>query len=142
MTISKHTRFEVLRRDGFACRYCGSSAPADFLHVDHVIPRHHGGTDNAWNLTASCSDCNLGKSSGIPDDATIASVRADETSYRSSQPGGRFIIACISCGKPIDTSEDEPPGVPRDCSVCNEIICAAYDAGAGILRRPTLSVVR
>lgn len=142
MAIGKRVRFEVLRRDNFTCRYCGVHAGADFLHVDHVIPRHLGGTNDAWNLTAACSDCNLGKSSGIPDDSTIAAVRADQAAHTASSQGGRYVIGCTSCGRPVDTSEDEPRGIARDCAACNEIICAAYEAGAGIARRPILTVVR
>lgn len=54
-------RFEILKRDGFACHYCGRRAPTVVLHVDHLIPRNAGGTDDPDNLIASCSTCNLGK---------------------------------------------------------------------------------
>lgn len=36
MAVSKRTRFEVLRRDDFTCRYCRSKDSE--LHVDHVTP--------------------------------------------------------------------------------------------------------
>lgn len=36
MAVSKRTRFEVLRRDGHICQYCGEKAPDVTLHVDHV----------------------------------------------------------------------------------------------------------
>lgn len=54
-------RFEVLKRDGFACRYCGRKAPEVTLHVDHVVPRAKGGSDDPSNLVAACSACNQGK---------------------------------------------------------------------------------
>ena len=40
MAVSKRTRYEVLRRDNHACRYCGASAPDAKLTVDHVLPVH------------------------------------------------------------------------------------------------------
>ncbi|MEJ7724319.1 MAG: hypothetical protein WKF64_08445 [Ilumatobacteraceae bacterium] len=35
--ISRRLRFEILRRDGHTCRYCGARAPDVPLTVDHVI---------------------------------------------------------------------------------------------------------
>lgn len=62
MTLSKTLRFEVLKRDGFRCRYCGVTAVASALEVDHVVPRSKGGVDSPENLVAACFDCNRGKS--------------------------------------------------------------------------------
>lgn len=55
-------RFEVLRRDGFRCRYCGAR-PIDGvrLTVDHIKPRSKGGTDDIENLLTACSSCNEAK---------------------------------------------------------------------------------
>ena len=58
MSVTPRRRFEVLKRDGFRCTYCGAS---DRLEVDHVIPRSAGGTDDDGNLTTSCWECNRGK---------------------------------------------------------------------------------
>lgn len=57
-------RFAILKRDGFACHYCGRSAPQVTLHVDHVIPVADGGETTVDNLAASCEECNLGKGRG------------------------------------------------------------------------------
>lgn len=54
-------RFEVLRRDGFRCVYCGLKASESELHVDHVVPVVDGGSDELSNLVTACIDCNLGK---------------------------------------------------------------------------------
>ena len=59
--LSKRKRFEVLKRDGFCCRYCGRSSPDVVMHVDHVIPLSAGGTHDIDNLIAACESCNLGK---------------------------------------------------------------------------------
>lgn len=55
-------RFEVLRRDGFACRYCGRT-PSDGakLTVDHIIPKSKGGEYVAENLITACEQCNHAK---------------------------------------------------------------------------------
>ena len=77
MAVSKRTRFEVLRRDDYTCRYCGQSAPDVKLTVDHVMPKALGGTDAPSNLVAACVDCNAGKASSAPDAATVADVHAE-----------------------------------------------------------------
>lgn len=55
------TRFEVFKRDGFACQYCGQKPPAVVLQVDHIIPVARGGTDVIDNLLTACQPCNQGK---------------------------------------------------------------------------------
>lgn len=75
MAVSKRTRYEVLRRDNFTCRYCRSTDGA--LTVDHVTPVALGGSDEPSNLAACCKDCNAGKASTSPDAATVADVDAD-----------------------------------------------------------------
>lgn len=57
MSVTKRTRFEVLRRDGHTCRYCGATAPDATLTVDHVLPVALGGTDGPENLVTACRDC-------------------------------------------------------------------------------------
>lgn len=75
MAVSKRTRFEVLKRDNHTCRYCRSVDNP--LTVDHVIPVALGGSDSPDNLVAACRDCNAGKASTSPDDATVAQVTDD-----------------------------------------------------------------
>lgn len=65
--LPTQTRFNVLSRDRFTCRYCSRSAPDVELHVDHVKPVSKGGTDDLDNLVASCNECNLGKSNSTID---------------------------------------------------------------------------
>jgi len=59
--IGKKVRFEVFKRDGFQCHYCGASPPKAILHVDHIHPVARGGTNSTDNLITSCSVCNIGK---------------------------------------------------------------------------------
>ncbi len=60
--ISKKVRFEVFKRDGFNCVYCGAH-PSEtvLLEVDHVHPVAEGGTNDMDNLVTACCDCNRGK---------------------------------------------------------------------------------
>ena len=61
MPISKKIRFEVFKRDGFSCAYCGKTPPTVILEVDHIEPRSEGGQDDINNLITACFDCNRGK---------------------------------------------------------------------------------
>jgi 5-methylcytosine-specific restriction endonuclease McrA len=61
MAIGARIRFEVLKRDGFRCQYCGDEPPGVVLQVDHIRPSAKGGTDDMSNLISSCWPCNLGK---------------------------------------------------------------------------------
>jgi HNH endonuclease len=76
--IPKRTRFEVLRRDGYTCRYCGAKAPDVKLNVDAVLPVVLGGSHkDPANLVAACEACNNGKSSSHPDAPFVADVAED-----------------------------------------------------------------
>ena len=77
MALSKRLRYEVLRRDNHACRYCGAAAPEAKLTVDHVIPVALGGTDEPSNLVTACEPCNSGKSATPADSPIVADVAAD-----------------------------------------------------------------
>ena len=53
----------ILSRDDFKCVYCGGTSGG--LHVDHIMPRSHGGEDVAGNLLTACANCNRYKSDSI-----------------------------------------------------------------------------
>lgn len=61
MALSKSKRFEIFKRDGFTCQYCGARPPDVVLEVDHIQPRSKGGDDDELNLLTSCVGCNQGK---------------------------------------------------------------------------------
>jgi hypothetical protein len=69
MAISKRLRFEVFKRDGFRCAYCGNSPEQCVLEVDHIEPRAKGGDDDTDNLITACFNCNRGKAD-VPLSAT------------------------------------------------------------------------
>jgi hypothetical protein len=60
--ISKTVRFEVFKRDGFTCVYCGKKPPEVMLVIDHIVPVIAGGDNEMPNLVAACQGCNAGKS--------------------------------------------------------------------------------
>ena len=72
-TISTRTRFEILKRDGFTCQYCGKKPPVVVLNVDHIIAVSNGGGNEANNLVSACFDCNSGKSD-IPISSVVQSL--------------------------------------------------------------------
>lgn len=88
MAVTKRTRFEVLRRDGFRCYYCGvrgNETTGDGLTIDHVVPKSLGGTDEPTNLVAACGDCNSGKSSVPADAEMVASVDRAASDYNAAR---------------------------------------------------------
>lgn len=54
-------RFEVFKRDGFACQYCGKKPTEVVLEVDHIDPKSKGGADHIDNWITACFECNRGK---------------------------------------------------------------------------------
>lgn len=63
--LSKKMRFDVFKRDGFQCQYCGTTPPAVVLEVDHIHPVSKGGKNRVDNLITSCFECNRGKAAGL-----------------------------------------------------------------------------
>ena len=54
----KFARKYVMQKDNYRCVYCGNPAQ----EIDHVIPRHLGGSNMPSNLAAACTKCNNYKS--------------------------------------------------------------------------------
>ena len=60
--VPESTRYQVLKNANGKCLLCGVPATDAVLHVDHIIPRSKGGTNDIENLQCLCEQCNLGKS--------------------------------------------------------------------------------
>ena len=60
--MTQSLRYDVMRRDGFRCVLCGSSASDGVkLEVDHIVPVSKGGLTEMGNLRTLCDRCNRGK---------------------------------------------------------------------------------
>lgn len=94
-SLSKRTRFQVLRRDGYTCRYCGRKPPEVTLEVDHVHPVAAGGTDHPSNLVAACKDCNRGKG------AQAQGASAYDHARGHGLPAEPKLVTCHYCGNRI-----------------------------------------
>jgi hypothetical protein len=57
------TRALVRTRANNCCEYCLLPQDASSLrhHIEHVVPRQHGGSDDSSNLALACNRCNLTK---------------------------------------------------------------------------------
>ena len=55
--------YEVHKRDGFKCRYCGLDGSASFdnwirLSLDHLLPKDHPERNNPQFMVTACMFCN------------------------------------------------------------------------------------
>ena len=84
--IPGRLRYDTLKRAGSRCELCGIAANERALHVDHIIPRKHGGSDEPENLQALCWLCNTNKGAG---DATDFRVVRESHAVRET--------GCVFC---------------------------------------------
>lgn len=66
------TRRLVLQRDGYLCQLQHPGCTGHASHVDHVVPRSRGGTDDPANLRASCPTCNMRRGYGRTPDVVVS----------------------------------------------------------------------
>lgn len=91
--ISKKTRFEVFKRDGFSCQYCGAHPPAVTLQVDHIVAVAKGGDNGMDNLITACQPCNLGKSANsLTDVPQSLKTKAADIAEREEQLKGYHAV--------------------------------------------------
>ncbi|MCU1264082.1 MAG: endonuclease [Acidobacteria bacterium] len=66
--IGSKIRTQVRERALNACEYCHlhqDDSPLAALHIEHIIPKMHGGRDELDNLALACIDCNLHKGTNL-----------------------------------------------------------------------------
>ena len=88
MALRPKLRFEVFKRDGFTCQYCGRRTPDATLECDHIVPKSGGGKDSMDNLLTSCWECNRGKGARPVGDAAPRpdmAGRAEDLKERQKQ---------------------------------------------------------
>jgi hypothetical protein len=87
--LSKRLRFEVFKRDGFVCQYCGAHPPEAILECDHIVPVVSGGLNEMTNLVTACEPCNRGKGAvGLSEIPESLSRRAEIVAEREEQIAG------------------------------------------------------
>jgi hypothetical protein len=101
--LSKRARFEILKRDGFRCRYCGVTPQVRVLRVDHVVPVSKGGTNDAANLVTACDPCNAGKSDRLLGDTHLNVMGAPEDLKEQA----RQVRLYLKAMKDLDSARDE-----------------------------------
>jgi site-specific recombinase XerD len=78
-------------RAGSTCFYCGDPAQV----VDHVAPVTHGGTNDAANLVAACTPCNMAKSDIVGWDRR-RTHKAPATRRAYAQQWAAFAAYCVA----------------------------------------------
>ena len=76
----KLSRREVFARDRHTCQYCGRQTHD--LTLDHVMPRHRGGSHTWENLVTACKGCNHRKGGKTLDEARL---RLSKAAARAAQ---------------------------------------------------------
>ena len=72
--MDSHTRTRVRERAGNRCEYCQlhqDDSPLAVLHVEHIIPKAHGGSDDLGNLALACNLHNGPNLTGLDPDTTL-----------------------------------------------------------------------
>ena len=86
--ISDSLRYDILKRDNFACAICGATSKLGArLHIDHIVPISKGGKSVPENLRTLCERCNVGKSDKI-----------ETVSSNSNLSNPNNDIICERCG--------------------------------------------
>ena len=66
--MNEPVKTAVRERAGYRCEYCQlhqDDSPLAALHIEHIIPKKHGGSGSLENLALACVDCNLHKGTNL-----------------------------------------------------------------------------
>jgi hypothetical protein len=99
MRIGAATRQKVRERASYQCEYCSllqDEFPFAIFHIEHVISRQHGGSDDIANLCLACHWCNLHKGPNIAtlvDDILVPLFhpRRDDWSLHFARQGDQIV---------------------------------------------------
>ena len=80
----------VIDRDGTSCYLCGLQCYEHEIHIDHVIPRSRGGSDDPSNLKVACWLCNMRKGAKIENAPARVRIRVDRGVPRDQIPSSAF----------------------------------------------------
>jgi len=117
--MDRALRAAVRERAGDRCEYCGllqRDLPLVTFHVEHVIPKQHGGVDAAENLALACNHCNFHKGPNLtgidPDTGDIVVLfhprkqrwsehfSLDGITLRGLTPTGRTTVRLLQMNAP------------------------------------------
>ena len=128
MAVNESTKAIVRERAGFRCEYCQlhqDDSPLAVLHVEHIVPRKHGGSDDIENLALACIDCNLHKGPNLtgidPDTGEILGV--EELPIATIQI--TEVLAKFSKGEVLSGNPEPPQG-----SICRRARQSPYESEA------------
>src|SRR5215471_13636674 len=137
------TRALVRERAGNRCEYCQlhqDDSPLAVLHVEHIIPKKHGGSDDPDNLALACIDCNLHKGPNLtgidPETNEVTelfhprhhwwgnTLRGTASTSSARQPSAVPQFACWTCTRMISlhSALHKPP---RDSSTAASSLSAS-----------------
>lgn len=68
MIYKRTIQLYIFEREGGHCYHCGKVLKPGKMTLDHYYPRSLGGTEEFYNLVASCKLCNKFKKSVVPKD--------------------------------------------------------------------------
>lgn len=64
---TRRKRFALLNKGVTSCHWCGKPLDIDNSTLEHIIPLHRGGLDNANNRTLACEPCNNSRGHNMPE---------------------------------------------------------------------------
>jgi hypothetical protein len=84
----------VVSRAGAICEYCRLPQHASVVafHVEHVLTRKHGGSDEPENLALACDRCNLAKGPNLSGIDPVSGVVVDLFHPRRQPWATHFVI--------------------------------------------------
>lgn len=104
-------RFEIFKRDGFACQYCGKKPPEALLEVDHIVAVANGGGNEEHNLVTSCLECNRGKAARplgqvVPAPTVDRTAEIEERALQAEAYAEAVLAKQAAIGKQLDIVND------------------------------------
>lgn len=69
------SRIGIIRRDKATCQYCDKKLDHKDITIDHVLPKHQGGTSTFLNCVVACQKCNNRKANKTPEEAKMPLLR-------------------------------------------------------------------
>lgn len=119
-------------RDGWVCHLCsgdivrpgdardeayGESNADQWLEIDHVVPKHGGGTDYPSNLRAAHRSCNRSKGHSLSDSLSD-SVSDSLLEGKGREGKGREAAPAVA--RPSPHCAKHPNGTTKPCRACGD----------------------